>query len=360
MENLVIMRSVDSNFWKGKRVFLTGHTGFKGGWLAIWLSEMGAKIKGYSLAPNTSPNLFEVSNVFSNIQSDIGDIRDFNSLIESIKSFDPEIIFHLAAQPLVRDSYNDPLSTFETNVIGTANLLQASRNVFSLKSVVIVTTDKCYENREWEWGYRENEALGGYDPYSSSKGCAELVTSAFRRSFFLSTRVAIASARAGNVIGGGDWSKDRLIPDILRSYNVGEQVVIRFPKSSRPWQHVLDPLAGYLMLAEDLYIKGQSFAQPFNFGPMDNECITVEEMLKIIDKNWPKNPGWRLDLDCNPHEAQSLKLDISKAVTMLGWKPRLNVERAIQFIVDWNNAYINNSDMRTFTLKQINNYICQT
>ena len=356
MENLVIMRTVYRTFWKGKRVFLTGHTGFKGSWLSLWLEDMGAVVKGFSLEPNTEPSLFEVAKVSLGIESEIGDIRDYEKLKSSVESFSPNIILHLAAQPLVRDSYEDPLGTYETNVMGTANLLQASRGLSDLKSIVIVTTDKCYENREWEWGYRENEAMGGYDPYSSSKGCAELVTSAFRRSFFQSTDVAIASARAGNVIGGGDWSKDRLIPDVLRSYNHGEQVVIRNPKATRPWQHVIEPLSGYLILAEELYNSGSAFAEPFNFGPRDEDCQSVESILNTININWKDCPGWELDDEANPHEARFLKLDISKAKDKLNWTPKWNLESTIKRIVDWNNAFNRQEDMRQYCINEIKSY----
>lgn len=353
---MVIMRTVNRTFWEGKRVFLTGHTGFKGSWLSLWLEDMGALVKGYSLEPHSQPNLFEVAEVSSGIESEIGDIRDYDKLKSSINSFSPNIILHLAAQPLVRDSYEDPLGTYETNVMGTANLLQASRELPNLKSIVIVTTDKCYENREWEWGYRENEAMGGYDPYSSSKGCAELVTSAFRRSFFQSTDVAIASARAGNVIGGGDWSKDRLIPDVLRSYNQGDQVIIRNPKATRPWQHVIEPLSGYLILAEELYNKGQAFAAPFNFGPRDEDCQSVESILNTININWEDCPGWKLDDEANPHEARFLKLDISKAKDKLNWTPKWNLESTIKRIVDWNTAFNRQENMREHCINEIKSY----
>ena len=353
---MVIMRTVDRTFWKGKRVYLTGHTGFKGSWLSLWLEDMGAVVKGYSLEPYTEPSLFKVAKVSSGIESEIGDIRDYDKLKTSISSFSPDIILHLAAQPLVRDSYEDPLGTYETNVMGTANLLQASRELPNLKSIVIVTTDKCYENREWEWGYRENEAMGGYDPYSSSKGCAELVTSAFRRSFFQSTDVAIASARAGNVIGGGDWSKDRLIPDVLHSYNQGNLVVIRNPKATHPWQHVIEPLSGYLILAEELYNKGQAFAEPFNFGPRDEDCQSVESILNTINVIWEDCPGWKLDDEANPHEARFLKLDISKAKDKLNWTPKWNLESTIKRIVDWNTAFNRQENMREHCINEIKSY----
>lgn len=350
------MKIADRTFWKDKRVFITGHTGFKGSWLSIWLTEMGAIVKGYSLKPSTNPNLFDVTNISSYLESEIGDIRDYNKLKSSIHSFSPEIILHLAAQPLVRDSYENPLYTYETNVMGTANLLQASRNLSSLKSIVIVTTDKCYENKEWEWGYRENEAMGGYDPYSSSKGCAELVTSAFRRSFFQETEVYIASARAGNVIGGGDWSKDRLVPDLLKSYNNGKQVLIRNPKATRPWQHVIEPLNGYLILAEELYRHGKLFAESFNFGPRDEDCQSVESILTYINNYWNECPGWKLDDERNPHEARFLKLDISKAKYKLNWVPKWNIETTIKKILDWNKAFHNNENMLEYCIEEIKSY----
>ena len=356
----MIMRTVDRSFWKGKKVFLTGHTGFKGSWLSLWLEDMGSFVKGYSLQPNTEPSLFNVANVSFGIESEFGDIRAYEKLKTSIESFSPEIILHLAAQPLVRESYEDPLGTYETNVMGTANLLQASRNLPNLKSIVIVTTDKCYENREWEWGYRENEAMGGYDPYSSSKGCAELVTSAFKRSFFQSTDVAIATARAGNVIGGGDWSKDRLIPDVLRSYNEGQQVVIRNPSATRPWQHVIEPLSGYLILAEELYNEGHAFAEPFNFGPRDEDCQSVESILNLINEVWTDCPGWKLDDKANPHEARFLKLDISKAKDKLNWSPKWNLESSIKRIIDWNKAFNLRDNMREKCINQIASYTKQS
>lgn len=350
------MGEVNKIFWKNKKVFITGHTGFKGSWLSLWLKDMGAQVKGYSLQPQTEPNLFEVANVSSGIISEIGDIRNYARLKSSIDSFSPEIIFHLAAQPLVRDSYENPLETYETNVIGTANLLQASRELPDLKSVVVVTTDKCYENKEWEWGYRENEAMGGHDPYSSSKGCAELVTAAFRRSFFQYTNIGVSTARAGNVIGGGDWSKDRLIPDILKSYNEGKKVIIRNPKATRPWQHVIEPLSGYLVLAEKLYLNSNKYAEPFNFGPRDEDCQSVESILNTINNYWSDCPGWELDDNANPHEARFLKLDISKAKDRLDWSPKWTLESTIKRIVDWNKAFRDQEDMGLYCIKEINSY----
>ena len=271
---------VNPDFWKGKRVFITGHTGFKGSWLSLWLQQMGAEVKGFSLEPPTTPSLFEVAKVADHMQSEIGDIRDLTKLSQSIVSFNPDILLHLAAQPLVRYSYREPVETYSTNVMGTVNVLEASRQANNLKTIVVITTDKCYENREWEWGYRENEPMGGYDPYSNSKGCAELVVSAYRRSFFNSNdTAAVASARAGNVVGGGDWAEDRLIPDILRAFEKQQPVIIRNPLSTRPWQHVLEPLSGYLVLAQHLWQEGQTFAEGWNFGPKDDDCRPVQWIL---------------------------------------------------------------------------------
>jgi len=269
VESLEISKGkVDPSFWKGKKVYLTGHTGFKGSWLSLWLQSMGAVVKGYSLEPNTKPNLFTEANVEENMNSEFGDIRDLNQISKSMLDFNPDILIHMAAQPLVRLSYQEPVDTYTTNVIGTVNVLEAARGCPNLKAIVSVTTDKCYENNEWDWGYRENEPMGGHDPYSSSKGCAELVTSAYRRSFFNAENSAsLASARAGNVIGGGDWADDRLIPDILKAFEKSKPVVIRNPISTRPWQHVLEPLSGYLVLAQELFENGKEYAEGWNFGP---------------------------------------------------------------------------------------------
>jgi CDP-glucose 4,6-dehydratase len=315
MESMgIIQGKVDVNFWKGKKVFLTGHTGFKGSWMSLWLQDMGALVKGYSLDVKTKPSLFEKANVAEHMQSEIGDIRNLEKLTISILSFKPEILIHMAAQPLVRLSYLEPVETYTTNVIGTVNVLEAARKCSNIKAIVSVTTDKCYENKEWEWGYRENEPMGGHDPYSSSKGCAELVTSAYRRSFFNGKDTAsLASARAGNVIGGGDWSDDRLIPDILRAFEKLEPVVIRNPLSTRPWQHVLEPLSGYLVLAQELFLNGDNFAEGWNFGPKDEDCKPVNWILDNMVKFWGNNASWNLDKNNNPHEAGFLKLDCSKA-----------------------------------------------
>ena len=348
---------VDTSFWKGKKVYLTGHTGFKGSWLSLWLQNMGALVKGYSLDVNTNPALFIKANVAAGMDSEIGDIRDLKQMTKSMVSFSPEILIHMAAQPLVRVSYQEPVETYKTNVIGTVNVLEAARKCTNLKSIVSVTTDKCYENREWEWGYRENEPMGGHDPYSSSKGCAELVTSAYRRSFFSSEDTAsLASARAGNVIGGGDWAEDRLIPDILRAFEKSEPVVIRNPLSTRPWQHVLEPLSGYLVLAQELFLNGDNFAESWNFGPNDEDCKPVSWILDQMVTFWGNNASWILDKKNNPHEAGFLKLDCSKAATRLKWKPKIKLQSTLKSIVDWHQFYINEADLKKQCLKEINNY----
>ena len=348
---------VDTSFWKGKKVYLTGHTGFKGSWLSLWLQNMGALVKGYSLDVNTNPALFIKANVAAGMDSEIGDIRDLKQITKSMVSFSPEILIHMAAQPLVRVSYQEPVETYKTNVIGTVNVLEAARKCTNLKSIVSVTTDKCYENREWEWGYRENEPMGGHDPYSSSKGCAELVTSAYRRSFFSSEDTAsLASARAGNVIGGGDWAEDRLIPDILRAFEKSEPVVIRNPLSTRPWQHVLEPLSGYLVLAQELFLNGDNFAESWNFGPNDEDCKPVSWILDQMVTFWGNNASWILDKKNNPHEAGFLKLDCSKAATRLKWKPKIKLQSTLKSIVDWHQFYINEADLKKQCLKEINNY----
>jgi CDP-glucose 4,6-dehydratase len=358
VESLEISKGkVDASFWKGKKVFLTGHTGFKGSWLSLWLQNMGALVKGYSLDVNTKPALFTQANVAAEMESEIGDIRNLEKLTKSMVSFSPDILIHMAAQPLVRLSYQEPVDTYTTNVIGTVNVLEAARKCSNLKAIVSVTTDKCYENKEWEWGYRENEAMGGHDPYSSSKGCAELVTSAYRRSFFSSEDTAsLASARAGNVIGGGDWAEDRLIPDILNAFEKSEPVVIRNPLSTRPWQHVLEPLSGYLVLAQELYINGDEFAEGWNFGPNDEDCKPVNWILDRMVTYWGNDASWSLDKNNNPHEAGFLKLDCSKASNRLKWKPKWNLQLTLKSIVDWHQIYSNGGDIKKQCLKEINTY----
>lgn len=360
MENVEIMKGkVNSSFWKNKRIFLTGHTGFKGSWMSLWLHSMGAVVKGYSLEPNTTPNIFTEASVYEALEdSEIGDIRNLKQISKSMSDFNPDILIHMAAQPLVRLSYHDPVNTYTTNVIGTVNVLEAARKCKKLKAIVSVTTDKCYENREWDWGYREDEAMGGHDPYSSSKGCAELVTSAYRRSFFNDKNTAsLASARAGNVIGGGDWSDDRLIPDILKAFENSVPVVIRNPLSTRPWQHVLEPIAGYLVLAENLYLNGDDFAEGWNFGPKDEGCKPVNWILEKMVKFWGNNASWDLDKMNNPHEASFLKLDCSKAANRLKWQPKWDLQESLEMIVNWHQNYLKGNNMKKECLKEIKKYI---
>lgn len=349
--------AVNPAFWEGKKVFLTGHTGFKGSWLSLWLQSMGAKIKGFSLEPPTTPALFTEAKVAAGMESEIGDIRDFSSIKASITTFNPDILIHLAAQPLVRLSYREPVDTYATNVMGTVHVLEAARQCSHLKAIVNVTTDKCYENREWEWGYRENEPMGGHDPYSNSKGCSELITAAYRNSFFnTADTAALASARAGNVIGGGDWAADRLIPDILRAFEQRRPVIIRNPMATRPWQHVLEPLSGYLMLAERLYCEGGAYAEGWNFGPRDDDVRSVEWILNRMVKNWGGGARWRLDTNPQPHEAQLLKLDISKATTRLKWRPLWPLTQTLNSIVEWHQNWLSGYDPHRKTLEQITQY----
>ena len=349
---------MDFLFWKNKRVFITGHTGFKGGWLSHWLSELGANITGYSLEPITSPNLYSYTKLDSTIKSIIGDIRDTVLLKESLEKSKPEIIFHLAAQPLVRESYSDPIETLTTNVIGTANLLEHARKLNHLCSVVNITTDKCYENNEWFWSYRENEPLGGQDPYSASKACSEIISNAYRKSFFNPEGdVFMATARAGNVIGGGDWSADRLVPDIIEAYSKDHPVKIRNPNSIRPWQHVLEPIRGYLMLAEKLYTEGEKFAEAWNFGPNETDAKSVKFISEKLSKFWNiKEPCWIAQDGDHPHEAKYLKLDISKAKHKLGWSPILNLERSLELTATWHKEISKGIDPTDVTLKQISEY----
>ena len=347
---------MNSEFWCGKRVFLTGHTGFKGGWLSLWLHSMGAEVHGYALNPPTETNLFAVAEVGKGMASSIiADIRDGEKLRQAMLVAQPDIVFHLAAQPLVRYSHAQPAETYEVNVMGTVHMLEAVRATPGIKAVVNVTTDKCYENREWVWGYRENEAMGGFDPYSSSKACAELVTSAYRQSFLEPAGIALASARAGNVIGGGDWAEDRLIPDFLRAIDAGETLKIRSPQSTRPWQHVLEPLAGYLILAQQLYHKGTDFAEAWNFGPADDDARPVRWIVERMAE-MRKDAKWQCDETPQPHEANYLKLDSSKAHNLLNWKPRWGLQTALQRTLEWHEAWRKAGDMRSVTLAQIADY----
>jgi CDP-glucose 4,6-dehydratase len=354
--------------WRGRRVFLTGHTGFKGGWLALWLASKGAIVRGYALDPCTEPNLFTVARIASVLEDIRGDIRDAAKLEAALTTFAPEVVFHLAAQPLVRYSYEDPIGTFETNVIGTAKLLDAVRRSPSVRAVVSVTTDKCYENKEWIWPYRETDPLGGYDPYSSSKACAEIVSAAFRQSYFpvhavgqpTGHHVAIATARAGNVIGGGDWSSDRLIPDLVRGFLSGQPVGIRSPHAIRPWQHVLEPLNGYILLAEKLLapepIQAARYATAYNFGPAQSDARPVSWIAEQMTAFWGNGASWVLDKSPSRHEAGYLKLDSSRAHADLNWSPQLSLQQALELLVGWYRAWQSGSDMHVFTLTQIEQY----
>jgi len=346
--------TVNSDFWQGKTVLLTGHTGFKGSWLSLWLQSLGAQVHGLALQPPTSPNLFAVAQVAAGMDSHtIGDIRDLATVQKTMHAAQPDIVIHMAAQPLVRLSYAEPVETYATNVMGTVHVLEAARHTPSIKAMVVVTTDKCYENKEWAWGYRENEPMGGHDPYSSSKGCAELVTAAYRNSFLQSSGIAVASARAGNVIGGGDWAIDRLVPDILRAFEHNQPVVIRNPNATRPWQHVLEPLSGYLMLAEHLYTQGQAYAEGWNFGPKDEDAKPVQWIVEHMVNSWGNGASWQQDGAGHPHEAHYLKLDISKVRQSLQWTPRWSLEVALNRIAEWHHAWVSGADMRGVSLAQI-------
>lgn len=352
---------MNTAFWQGKRVLLTGHTGFKGSWLSLWLQSLGAQVVGFALAPPSNPSLFEVANVGAGMTSIIGDIRDLAHLRAVFVEHQPEIVIHMAAQALVRYSYVEPVETYSTNVMGTVNLLDAVRMAPGVKAVVNVTSDKCYENKEWAWGYRENEPMGGFDPYSNSKGCAELVASAYRSSFFNADKyhehgVALASARAGNVIGGGDWAEDRLIPDIMRAISEGRPVNIRNPHAIRPWQHVLEPLSGYLLLAQRLYEEGAVFAEGWNFGPNDEDAKPVQWIVEQLTQAWGGGASWVVDGGNHPHEAHYLKLDCSKARAQLNWHPRWRLDETLGKIVAWQRACKNKKDMRAITLQQISAY----
>lgn len=352
----------DPAFWKGKRIFITGHTGFKGSWLSLWLQSLGAEVSGYALAPATTPALFDLARVGDGMTSTFGDIRDLPGLSAALQTSQPEIVIHMAAQALVRASYADPVATYGTNVMGTVHLLEAVRTTPDVRAVVVVTSDKCYENREWLWGYREDEPMGGVDPYSNSKGCSELVVSAYRRSFFHPERhkehgVALASARAGNVIGGGDWAEDRLVPDVLRAIEASQPAIIRSPGAVRPWQHVLEPLSGYLTLAEALVQQGPAFAEGWNFGPFDADARPVAGVVGALTQAWGEGATYRVEASgAALHEAHLLKLDISKARARLHWRPRWDLGTCLASIVQWHRAHLAGADMRDVTLKQISAY----
>lgn len=350
------MQQTNPDFWRDKRVLLTGHTGFKGSWLSLWLQSMDATLCGLSLTPPTVPALFDVARVAEGMEHHIADIRDFAAVTATMDAFKPEIVIHMAAQPLVRLSYHQPIETYATNVMGTVHVLEAARHVGTVKAIVNITTDKCYENREWVWGYREDEPMGGYDPYSNSKGCVELLSSAYRKSYLKDAGIAMATARAGNVIGGGDWALDRLLPDILHALQGKQPVLIRNPHAIRPWQHVLEPLSGYLLLAERLYTNGQVDAEGWNFGPCDDDARTVQWIVEHLCKDWGSGATWNLQPGNHPHEASFLKLDISKARQRLHWAPRWSLETALTRIIEWHQSWISGQDMRTVCLNQISQY----
>ncbi|WP_353072119.1 CDP-glucose 4,6-dehydratase [Tunturiibacter gelidiferens] len=355
------MEDLVKNAWHGRKVFVTGHTGFKGGWLALWLARMGARVRGYSLDPPTRPCFFEAARIGSDVEDLRGDLRDATSLDRAMREFGPEAVFHLGAQPLVRHSYADPVGTYATNVIGTANVLESIRTLRSVRAAVIVTTDKCYLNREWHWSYRETDPLGGHDPYSSSKACVEILTASYRNSFFrpemLATHgVGLATARAGNVIGGGDWSEDRLVPDLVRGFMAKESVLIRYPQAIRPWQHVLEPIAGYLALGERLFAGEARFADSWNFGPWDRDTWSVGRVATEMVRHWGDGAHWHSDDSRSSHEAQFLKLDSSKARAELHWLPRLDLTTTLEWLVDWYQSWRNGLDMRTFSHNQVSSY----
>jgi CDP-glucose 4,6-dehydratase len=351
---------MNNTFWQSRRVLVTGHTGFKGSWLSLWLQSMGAHVTGYSLPPPTEPNLFTVAKVAHGMVSIAGDVLDRGHLQKVIDTHRPEIVFHLAAQPLVREGYKNPVGTFATNVMGLVHLLESVRASAGVRAVICVTSDKCYQNRNWIWGYREDEPMGGYDPYSSSKGCSELVAAAYRNSFFNKSKhtehgVGLATARAGNVIGGGDWGKDRLIPDVVGSLMTGQDLILRNPHAVRPWQHVLDPLSGYLMLGERLYEDGAGFGEGWNFGPADAQPVSevVEELVSL----WGRRVSIRREQEEQPHEDSYIKLDSTKARVKLGWRPALRLKTGLLWIVEWMKAYQTGADLRRITEAQIRTYM---
>ena len=353
---------MNSNFWKNKKVLLTGHTGFKGSWLSIWLKKLDVELVGFSKDIPTKPSLFEIAKVSEGMTSITGNIEDFTAIQKVLKENKPEIVIHMAAQSLVRKSYEEPINTFATNVMGTVNLLQAVKTTGSTRVLINITSDKCYENKGTEKAFSENSPMGGYDPYSSSKGCAELVTSSFRDSFFNLKefdlhRCSLSSVRSGNVIGGGDWAKDRLIPDIMNSISKRIPTQIRNTRSIRPWQFVLEPLFGYLILAQRMWEKGKEFSEPWNFGPDETDCKSVKWILEKISKEWDDGFSWKEDTRDNPHEAEMLKLDCNKAKKRLGWKTKLDVTETIEWTVNWYKEYFKNSDMKEYTENQIDKFI---
>ncbi|MDC0601549.1 CDP-glucose 4,6-dehydratase [Aliiglaciecola sp.] len=352
---------MDINFWKGKRVLITGHTGFKGSWLCLWLKSLGAEISGYALSPNLTHNLFDAAQIRNDITHHVGNLADPKFLQDCINQQRPQIVFHLAAQAIVRESYESPKQTYETNVMGTLNLLEACRNCKSIKAMVIVSTDKCYENKEWHWGYRESDELGGHDPYSSSKACMEILISSYRRSYFsgdfdAQKKLAIATARAGNVIGGGDWAKDRLVPDILDAIKKKSSISLRYPYSIRPWQHVLEPLSGYINLAEKLYSDGTEYAKAWNFGPEDESAKTVRWITDFVIKNYPSDIKIIEDERDSPHEAKYLKLDCSQSKNSLNWRAKWDLESALLKVIEWSKSTQQDEHPRAVCLRQIAAY----
>jgi CDP-glucose 4,6-dehydratase len=350
------MVDINPEFWRGKRIFLTGHTGFKGSWLSLWLQSMGAEVHGLALTPPTTPNLFTEARVAESMSSTMGDIRDYATVLAAMTECRPEIVIHMAAQALVRYSYQAPVETYATNVMGTVHVLEAARQAGTVRAIVNITSDKCYDNKEWVWGYREDEPMGGHDPYSSSKGCAELVTSAYRRSYCQNSGLALSTARAGNVIGGGDWATDRLVPDILRAFEGNRPVVIRNPHAIRPWQHVLEPLSGYLALAERLYTEGPAWAEGWNFGPHDDDARPVQWIVERMAERWGDGAAWQRDDGDHPHEAHYLKLDIYKAKARLGWSPRWDLATALQNVITWHQAWLAGKDVKALCMEQIRHY----
>lgn len=346
---------MDSVFWQGKRVLVTGHTGFKGGWLSLWLKHLGAEVSGFALSPPTQPSLYQLASIDRQINDIRGDVQDLTAFSSAIEQVQPQIIFHLAAQSLVRASYQNPVETYATNVLGTVHVLEAVRRFGGVRVVLSITSDKCYENREVLWGYRETDPMGGYDPYSSSKGCAELVTAAYRRSYFEGGSTRLGSVRAGNVIGGGDWAEDRLIPDCMRALGRGETIVVRRPNAVRPWQHVLEPLAGYLLYTENLYER-TDLPPALNFGPWDADVRPVGEVVKSIVALWGGNARWEVQNDGGPHEAGLLTLDSTLARHKLGWQPRLRLADALSYTVEWHKRLIAGEPMDRVTLEQIVRY----
>ena len=357
---------IESAFWSQRRVLVTGHTGFKGAWLSFWLQKMGTQVSGLALEPPTTPSLFEELQLSGGMNHVIGDIRDLDQVRDAFSSADPEILIHMAAQPLVRESYTDPVGTIATNVLGTAHVLDAARGCTNLKAIVVVTSDKCYEDQNWVWGYRENDPMGGSDPYSSSKGATELIAASYRHSFFHPGQhdkhgVALASVRAGNVIGGGDWAADRLLPDFFRAMNREAPIHLRYPGAIRPWQHVLEPLSGYLTLAQRLYEQGSPYAEGWNFGPETQDCRDVQWITAELCRLWGDNARWEVDpQQDHPHESNTLKLDCSKAKTRLDWTPHWSLSEALSAVVDWQRAYSDGQDMRRVTEQQIQDFLKQS